>query len=260
VVRIHVVSDVHGSSAALARAGEGADALVCLGDLVLFLDYADSSQGMYADLFGAASTERFVALRTAGRFAEASAFSRDLWDDVMAREGRSRHEIVESKVRAQYAELFAAMPVPAYLTYGNVDLPHLWADYLRPGHTVLDGEVVEIDGLRFGFVGGGLLSPMNTPYEVDEETYGAKVAALGEVDVLCAHIPPAVPELCYDVLARRFEYGSRAILEHVRTTQPRMVLFGHVHNPLVARHRVGRTECVNVGHFRAGRTPFAVQW
>jgi hypothetical protein len=28
--------------------------------------------------------------------------------------------------------------------------------------------------------------------EADEEVYAAKVAALGKVDVLCAHIPPAI--------------------------------------------------------------------
>jgi predicted phosphodiesterase len=45
-MRVHVVSDVHGNSEALARSGEGADALLCLGDLILFLDYADHSRGM----------------------------------------------------------------------------------------------------------------------------------------------------------------------------------------------------------------------
>ena len=257
-MRLHVVSDVHGSVEALSHAADGADALICLGDLVLYLDYDDSSQGIFADLFGAESTARFVELRTAGRFAEARAWAAGLWEDAVAREGADRRTLMDSRVRAQYAELFAAMPEPAYLTYGNVDVPAFWADYLRPGHTVLDGQVAEIGGLRFGFVGGGLISPMNTPYELDEETYAAKVAALGEVDVLCAHIPPAVPELCYDVMARRFEYGSAAILEHVRETQPRMVLFGHVHQPLVARARVGRTECVNVGHFRGRGTPYVL--
>ena len=259
-MRVHVVSDVHGSTADLARAGDGADALICLGDLVLYLDYDDSSQGIFADLFGAENTARFVALRTGGRFAEARAWTAGLWEQVVAREGTDRRSIMDAKVRAQYAELFAAMPEPAYLTYGNVDVPSLWPDYLRAGHTVLDGQVADIGGLRFGFVGGGLISPMNTPYELDEQTYAAKVSTLGEVDVLCAHIPPAVPELCYDVVARRFEYGSAAILEHVRATQPRMVLFGHVHQPLVRRARIGRTECVNVGHFRGSRTPFSLDW
>ncbi len=260
VVRVHVISDVHGSTDALARSADGADALICLGDLVLYLDYDDASQGIFAELFGAANTTRFIELRTQGRFAEARAWTAGLWDDVVLREGFDRPALMEAKVREQYSQLFAAMPTPAYLTYGNVDIPRYWPDYLRPGHTVLDGQITDIGGLRFGFVGGGLVSPMNTPYEIDEEAFAAKVAALGEVDVLCAHIPPAVPELCYDVVARRFEYGSTAILEHVRVTQPRMVLFGHVHQPLVDRVRIGRTECVNVGHFRGGRAPFRLDW
>src|SRR6202000_3188550 len=39
--------------------------------------------------------------------------------------------------------------------------------------------------------------------------------------------------------------------------QPRYAFFGHVHNPLARRVRVGRTERVNVGHFRATRPPYA---
>ena len=54
-MRVHVVSDVHGNTEALARAGDGADALVCLGDFVLFLDYFDSGGGIFAKLFGAAA-------------------------------------------------------------------------------------------------------------------------------------------------------------------------------------------------------------
>src|ERR1044072_1468305 len=52
-MRVHVVSDVHGRADALARAGDGADALICLGDLILFVDYEDHSQGIFAELFGA---------------------------------------------------------------------------------------------------------------------------------------------------------------------------------------------------------------
>ena len=79
------------------------------------------------------------------------------------------------------------------------------------------------------------------------------------MDVFCTHIPPAVPELLYDVQARRMEIGSTALLDVIRRTQPRYALFGHVHNPLVRRVRIGRTECVNVGHFRATRVPYVVE-
>ena len=77
-MRVHVVSDVHGRADALAGAG-GADALICLGDLLLFLDYADHGQGIFADLFGEEQAQRFVELRYLKRFDEARRMSRDLW-------------------------------------------------------------------------------------------------------------------------------------------------------------------------------------
>jgi Icc-related predicted phosphoesterase len=255
-VRVHVVSDVHARSDALAKAGDGADALICLGDLVLFLDYDDPSGGIFADLFGRDAAVNLIALRTARRFDEAREFSAQLWSST----GRDRFELIEEMIRGQYADLFAAMPTPAYITYGNVDVPRLYADFLRDGITVLDGQTAEIGGKTFGFVGGGLQTPMRTPYEIPDEEYAAKVAALGRVDVVCAHIPPAVPELLYDVEARRMERGSEALLELISDTQPELVLFGHVHNPLVRRTRIGRTECVNVGHFRGRGTPYVLEW
>lgn len=254
-MRVHVVSDVHGRSEALARAGEGADALVCLGDLLLFIDYADHSVGIFPELFGAAATTRLVELRTAGRFAEARAFAAELWAGV---DGDPR-AVITACARRQYAQLFAALPRTAYLTYGNVDLPQLYEQFRRPGVRVLDGEVAEIGGVTFGFVGGGLRSPMRTPYELDESDYDAKLAKLAGVDVLCTHIPPHLPELVYDTVARRFERGSRGLLAAVHRLQPAYLLFGHVHTPLVRERRIGRTRCVNVGHFRATGTPWVLE-
>ncbi|MGH4027713.1 metallophosphoesterase family protein [Actinomycetota bacterium Odt1-20B] len=252
--RVHVVSDVHGNAKDLARAGDGADALVCLGDLVLFLDYADHTRGIFPDLFGKENADRLVELRTARRFDEAREFGARLWAGI------DRAPAIERAVRGQYAEMFAAFPAPTYATYGNVDVPHLWKEYAAPGTTVLDGERTEIGGRVFGFVGGGLRTPMRTPYEISDEEYAAKIEAIGEVDVLCTHIPPDVPELLYDTVARRFERGSRALLDALRRTRPRYALFGHVHQPLVRRMRIGATECVNVGHFAGSGRPWALEW
>ncbi|WP_131737670.1 metallophosphoesterase family protein [Actinomadura roseirufa] len=253
-MRIHVVSDVHGRAEALRHAADGADVFVCLGDLILFIDYSDHAQGIFADLFGQENADRFIALRTRKRFEEARQFSQGLWAGLDG--GAWPH--IERAVDRQYAELFAAMPSPALLTYGNVDVPRMWGPHLRPGHRVLDGQTAELGGLTFGFVGGGLRTEYRTPYELDEEDYAAKVEALGAVDVLCCHIPPAVPELLYDTVARRFERGSEAVLEAILRTQPKYVLFGHVHQPLARRIRIGRTECVNVGHFRASGVPYVL--
>ncbi|MEV6839538.1 metallophosphoesterase [Streptomyces sp. NPDC051133] len=254
--RVHVVSDVHGNARDLARAGEGADALICLGDLVLFLDYADHSRGIFPDLFGEENADRIVELRTARRFEEAREFGARLWAGI----GTDRAMAIEKAVRKQYAEMFAAFPTPTYATYGNVDMPALWPEYARAGTTVLDGQRVEIGGRTFGFVGGGLRTPMRTPYEIGDEEYAAKIEAVGEVDVLCTHIPPEVPELVYDTVARRFERGSRALLDAIRRTRPRYALFGHVHQPLARRMRIGATECVNVGHFAGTGRPWALEW
>ena len=198
--------------------------LICLGDLLLFIDYADHGQGIFADLFGVEQARRFVELRYLKRFDEARRMSRELWAQLDG--DPSGH--VEQAASGQYAKLFAAMPEPAYLTYGNVDLPGPRAPHLRPGHHVLDGQRATLGDWTFGFVGGGLYSAYRTPNEIDEDAFAAKVAATGEVDVLCSHIPPAVPQLLYDTVARRVERGSEALrLAHrgdpaaVRAVRPR---------------------------------------
>src|SRR5579875_2762486 len=105
-MRVHVISDVHGNSPALRRAGDGADALICLGDLLLFVDYADHSRGIFADLFGAEAARRLIALRTARRSAEAREFSAGLW---AALPGDPAARMVAA-ITAQYADLSAPCP------------------------------------------------------------------------------------------------------------------------------------------------------
>jgi Icc-related predicted phosphoesterase len=259
LMRVHVVSDVHGTVDALKTAGDGADMLICLGDMLLFLDYADHTQGIFAELYGAEHAREYIDLRTARRFDEARALTAGIAARLTADRGTDLRSLTEEAIGRQYAALFGALAEPAYLTYGNVDIPRLWDSFRKPGHQVLDGGRAVVDGVTFGFVGAGLTSPYRTPNEVPPPVYAEKLDAVGAVDVLCTHIPPAVPELLYDVQARRMETGSTALLDVIRRTQPRYAFFGHVHNPLARRVRIGRTECVNVGHFRATRVPYVVE-
>jgi Icc-related predicted phosphoesterase len=262
-VRVHVVSDVHGNADALARAGEGADALLVLGDLLDFVDYHDHSQGILGTIFGADKVATFAELRRNRQGSEIAAYARSLWaslDDPQA--------VIIEAVRKQYEKLFAAMTAPTYATPGNVDAPALWPEFAGRGVHILDGEVAKIGELRFGFAGGALLPPGAVlrsgatwrPYLRTEEEFGTAVAGLGEVDVVCTHVPPAVPELTYDVVARRPERGSAALLDAIMRHRPRWSLFGHVHQPLAQRARVGRTECVNVGHFKRTGRPYVLRW
>jgi Icc-related predicted phosphoesterase len=267
-VRVHVVSDVHGNTEALARAGDGADALVVLGDLIDFVDYHDHTGGILGRIFGPEVVERFAELRAGGGGGRGDllSFVRGLWDRLDDPAG-----VLEHEVREQYGRIFASLTAPTYATPGNVDLPHLWPEFAGDGVTICDGTTVEIGGRRFGFVGGAVLpdgvlprrgGPWR-PYLRSTAEYGAAVDAIESappVDVLASHIPPAVPELCYDVVARHPERGSARLLSFIRVRQPALALFGHVHAPLAARTRIGRTECVNVGHFQRTETPYVLRW
>jgi Icc-related predicted phosphoesterase len=262
-MRIHVVADVHGNSEALARASEGADALVVLGDLIDFVDYRDHHRGILGEIFGAEVVATFARLRTQGRPGELTGYARSLWSRLS-----DPRAVLEDAVREQYRRLFAVLPRPSYLTPGNVDLPHLWPEFLADGLYMLDGATTEIGGLRFGFVGGLPLPPRIEsisggpwrPYVRPAEEFDAACARLRAVDVLCSHVPPSVPELAYDVVSRRAEVGSRALLGIVARDRPRAALFGHVHQPMASRSRVYRTECVNVGHFRRTERPYVLTW
>ncbi|MDT7610306.1 MAG: hypothetical protein QOG96_4809 [Pseudonocardiales bacterium] len=262
-MRVHVVADVHGNSDALARAGEGADALIVLGDLIDFVNYDDHRAGILGHIFGAEVVGRFAKLRADGRPGELGRYADSLWAGLA-----DPRDTLENAVREQYGKLFPAMAAPCYLTPGNVDLPHLWPEFLGDGQRMLDGEVVELGGLRFGFVGGLPLpvgmSPSTDgawrPYVRLGSEYDAACAALTSVDVLCSHVPPRVPELAYDVVTRRAEVASAALLEVIERDAPRAALFGHVHQPMAARARWRRTECVNVGHFRLTGRPYVLTW
>lgn len=256
---MHVVSDVHAETEALRIAADGSDVFACLGDLLLYLDYDHPSQGAFAEIFGTQTAREYVALRTAKRFDQARALTARRWAEISGgRDNAARMELMLAIVDRQYREVFAALPPRAFLTPGNVDVPALWPRFAGPGQQIVDGAVADVEGLRLGMVGGGLRSIYRTPNEVDPMIFDQKVAALGPVDVLLSHIPPSIAELTFDVVARRHEVGSDALRDYIVEYQPRYALFGHVHQPLARRTRVGRTECINVGHFRSTRRPFVL--
>ncbi|GAB3463991.1 metallophosphoesterase family protein [Actinophytocola sediminis] len=262
-MRVHVVSDVHGNVEALAKAGDGADALLILGDLIDFVDYHDHAGGIMGAVFGPEKVAEFARLRRLRLHTELAEYSRSLWTGIA-----DPAAVVEEAVRDQYRRLFEVLPAPAYATPGNVDVPALWPEFAGEGLRIVDGEVVELGGLRFGFVGGALLAPNTPPYRGGvfrsylrtPEDFAIGVAALTDVDVLCSHVPPDVPELTYDVVARRTEMGSAALREQIVAQRPRWALFGHVHQPLAPRMRLAFTECVNVGHFQRTERPYVLRW
>ena len=129
IVRVHVVSDVHGSADALARAGDGADALVCLGDLSL------SSTTPTTRAACSASCSAPTQWAGSWRCAPPAATTRPVtspgrcgqrFDDRQAAVDRGG-------ARSSTRRCSRAFPDPTYVTYGNVDVPTVWAEFARPG-------------------------------------------------------------------------------------------------------------------------------
>lgn len=240
-----LIADVHGAARLLGRVVAEPGPLLILGDLINFIDYRDN-EGIVTEVSGKRFTDKMVALRAAGETAAAGA----LWNEF--RQGR------EEELRAAYSDAIVSAyehvlaplaGVEAYVTYGNVDRPDLMRQMLPAPARFVDAEVVEIEGHRVGFAGGGIVS-ISTPGEVSEDEMEAKLAQLGPVDILCTHVPPAIDSLQYDVIAGRAK-GSQAVLDYILEQQPPFHYFGDIHQPQALTWRVGKTVCRNVGYFRA---------
>jgi Icc-related predicted phosphoesterase len=244
-VRVMVISDPHGAVQALRAAGRESDVLVVLGDLINVLDYG-SMDGILVDIFGREPVAEAASLRTEGRFHEARAAIRS----GMAPDVDVRARFAEL-AREGYARVLEALPDGAVITYGNVDVPDILREMIPAGVRLVDGDVLELAGLRWGIVGGGVSTPLGVPGEVPDGEWEAKLDGLGEVDVVGTHMPPRIPWYCYDTVAAKFEPGSTPLIKYIRERRPRYAVFGHVHQPLFDRGMLGATELINVGHFRA---------
>ena len=239
-----IVADVHGANDALARVARRGEPLLVLGDLLNLVDYRDGS-GLLCDLLGRDLVLEVLELRRQGGFGAAN----DRWRAFVAGREAETMARYDDLVAAAYQEVAEALAgCEAYVTYGNADRPGMLRRSLPPGVRYVDGEVVEIEGWRVGIVGGGAMR-LGVPGETPDADLSGKVAGLGEVDVLCTHVPPAVPQLSHDVIGGRSR-ASEPVLSYLLTHQPPWHYFGDVHQPQATSWRVGRTMCRNVGFFR----------
>ena len=248
------MSDIHGRFGALAEVASRGEPLLILGDLINLVDYR-TGEGIFAQVLGIEFARSIAASRGGARFEE----MRNLWAEKVGDRSEWFRAAMAREVREQYRMMSKALAgAQSYVTYGNVDRPDILRESLPQGARFMDGEVVVIEGLRVGFAGGGLTTPMNASGEVSDQEMTDKLAALGEVDVLCTHLAPAIPALHFDVVTGKYERASRPVLDYLLQVRPRYHFFGDVHQPQAHQWRVGSTLCRNVGYFRATRRPVRV--
>lgn len=241
------VSDVHGAFTALKRLVGMGEQTIILGDLVNLTDYR-TGEGAVADVLGIEFANASARARGSGDYA----MMRELW---MAEVGDRLDEVrgaIGEALDLQYDDVSRALAGGEGLViHGNVDRPDTLEDCLPEGFSYVHGVVVDVEGMRLGFAGGGVATPLKARGEVSDEEMSSLLAQLGPVDVLCTHVPAAIRPLRQDVITGRSERGSEPIREYLERNQPRLHLYGDVHQPMATTWRVGSTHCHNAGYFRA---------
>lgn len=241
------VSDVHDNPSALRKLVGLNEEIVLLGDLVNLNDYR-TGLGAVADVLGMDFAARTGDARARGDYQG----MRDLWsEEAKSESGDLRVQIGEA-LAGQYREARTALNDAVGLAiHGNVDRPEMLIESLPPGFEYVHGQRVERDGLTLGFVGGGVATPLGAPGEITDELMEQLLGELGPVDILCTHVPPAIPALRRDVVTGRIERGSSPVLDYIVKHQPKYHIFGDVHQPQATAWRVRGTRCLNAGYFRA---------
>ena len=110
--------------------------------------------------------------------------------------------------------------------------------------TVLHGEGVDIDGVAFFGLGGGIpVTPWGWSFDLTEEEAEAKLAGCPDGAVLVVHSPP---QGHVDGTGGR-HLGSEAIRRAIEDKHPPLAVCGHIHECWGQEATVGGTRVVNLG-------------
>ncbi len=149
----------------------------------------------------------------------------------------SVHRGVEETIEA-----LATIESPALLVPGNNETEQELraACAAWPAARVLHGEGVEIEGVAFFGLGGGVpVTPWDWSFDLTEEQADAMLAACPEGGVLLLHSPPR-GHLDNGL-------GSEAILRAIEDKRPQLAVCGHIHERWGEESRVGETRVLNLG-------------
>jgi Icc-related predicted phosphoesterase len=145
---------------------------------------------------------------------------------------------------AELIDMLVVVETPTLLVPGNNETEGELRDACGgwKAATVLHGEGVDVDGVRFWGLGGGIpTTPWDWSFDLDEdEAERALAGCPDDVDVLVLHSPPK------GHLDGR-DLGSEAILRAIERVQPAVAVCGHIHECAGQEDRIGSTRLLNLG-------------
>lgn len=146
-------------------------------------------------------------------------------------------------------DTFSEIEVPTVLVAGNGEsADELAAACDQVGWEsshVLHGSGVELEGMAFWGIGGGIPVTPFGPWSWDfsEDEARELLVECPEGGVLVSHSPPHG----HVDTSRGEHLGSRAVFEAVEEKQPRLVVCGHIHSCWEQESTVGASRVVNAG-------------
>ena len=143
-------------------------------------------------------------------------------------------------------EMLAGIAAPMVVVPGNAESAEELHGCALPFMTVLHGQAAEVEGLRIFGLGGGI---PETPFgdwsfDLSDRAAARELAKAGEIDILVTHSPP---KDAGDTTSAGLSIGSESILAAIQTLQPKLAVYGHVHDCWGYRGQIGATQCANLG-------------
>ena len=147
---------------------------------------------------------------------------------------------------ARAMELLSGLAAPTVVVPGNAESAEELRGCALPFMTVLHGELAEVEGLRIFGLGGGI---PETPFgdwshDLSEAAAARELAGAERVDILVTHSPP---KGAGDRTSAGRSIGSDSIHAAIERLQPKLALYGHVHDCWGYRGQIGATLCANLG-------------
>jgi len=145
-------------------------------------------------------------------------------------------------------DILRAIKKPTVLVAGNAESPEelrLACSDWASAH-VLHGDVVDIDGVSFYGLGGGVpVTPFGDwSYDLGEKAASNLLESCPEEGILVTHSPP---QGHVDTDSSGESQGSTAILDTIQACRPRLVVCGHIHESWGERSVEGDTVIINAG-------------
>ncbi|MBV7407629.1 metallophosphoesterase [Maritimibacter sp. DP1N21-5] len=147
---------------------------------------------------------------------------------------------------AEAMEMLSGIKAPFVMVPGNNEsLAELNAAAPSGAH-VLHGTSVEIDGVTFFGIGGGIppLPGCDWSWDFTEGEAEALLSGATTADVIISHSPPRG---IADVVTGLGPVGYLALRETVERVQPKLVVCGHIHDCWGQEGLIGASQVRNLG-------------